>query len=121
MSNYKKRETDFTQGNISKLLIMFFLPLLFGNLFQQLYNTVDTWVLGNYVSNEAFSAVGAVAPILNIFIGIFTGLSGGATVTIANYYGQHNNLMVRKSVKTSFTLTLILAVIFTALGLFLIP
>ena len=54
----KKKSVDMTEGNIVKHIVLFALPLLIGNIFQQLYNMVDTWVVGNYVSNEAFSAVG---------------------------------------------------------------
>ena len=57
--------------------------LLAGNLFQQFYNTVDAWVVGNFVSNEAFSAVGTVGPIINMLIGFFMGLSSGAGVVIS--------------------------------------
>ena len=60
-----KRDVDMTQGSIFRHLITFAFPLLIGNIFQQLYNTVDTWVVGNYVSNEAFSAVGTVGPVIN--------------------------------------------------------
>ena len=59
---------DMTEGNITGHLIRFALPLLAGNIFQQLYNMVDTWVVGNFVSNEAFSAVGTVGPIVNMLI-----------------------------------------------------
>lgn len=69
-----KRDVDMTQGSIFRHLITFAFPLLIGNIFQQLYNTVDTWVVGNYVSNEAFSAVGTVGPVINMLIGIFLGL-----------------------------------------------
>ncbi|MBQ7025628.1 MAG: MATE family efflux transporter, partial [Peptococcaceae bacterium] len=72
-----------THGNIIGHIIRFSIPLLIGNLFQQLYNTVDTWVVGNYVSNEAFSAVGSVAPIVNMLIGAFSGLASGAGVVIS--------------------------------------
>ena len=54
----KRQDVDMTEGNVARHLIRFAFPLLIGNIFQQLYNTVDTWVVGNYVSNEAFSAVG---------------------------------------------------------------
>ena len=62
-------DVDMTKGNITRHLVNFALPLLLGNLFQQLYNMVDTWVVGNYVSNEAFSAVGTVGPVINTLIG----------------------------------------------------
>ena len=82
-----KRDVDMTQGNIWSHIIRFAIPLLLGNLFQQLYNMVDTWVVGNYVGNEAFSAVGGVTPIVNMLIGAFMGLSAGAGVVISQYYG----------------------------------
>lgn len=63
-----KRDVDMTQGSIFRHLITFAFPLLIGNIFQQLYNTVDTWVVGNYVSNEAFSAVGTVGPVINMLM-----------------------------------------------------
>jgi Na+-driven multidrug efflux pump len=67
----RAKDVDMTQGNIVHHIISFAFPLLIGNLFQQLYNMVDTWVVGNYVGNEAFSAVGTVGPITNMLIGFF--------------------------------------------------
>ena len=102
-------------------LSMAYLPLLAGNVFQQLYNMVDTWVVGNFVSNEAFSAVGTVGPIINMLIGFFMGLSSGAGVVISQYYGAHKPDRVRDTVHTAMVLTLVLCGAFTALGLALIP
>ena len=82
-----RTDVDMSQGNILPLLLNFALPLMLGNLFQQMYNMVDTWVVGNYVSNEAYSAVGTVGPIINTLIGFFTGLASGAGVVISQYYG----------------------------------
>ena len=79
------KDVDMTQGNITKHLISFALPLLIGNVFQQLYNTVDTWVVGRFVSNEAYAAVGTIGPIINMLIGFFMGLSSGAGVVISQY------------------------------------
>lgn len=115
------KDVDMTQGNITRHIITFALPLLVGNIFQQLYNTVDTWVVGNFVSNEAFSAVGTVGPIINMLIGFFMGLSSGAGVVISQYYGAHRHEEVQKTVHTAILMTLILGVIFTFLGLGLIP
>lgn len=117
----RKQDVDMTQGGIVGHIIRFAIPLLAGNLFQQLYNTVDTWVVGNYVSNEAFSAVGSVAPIVNMLIGAFTGLASGAGVVISQYYGAGRNDKVQKSVHTAITMTLVLTVFFTAFGLFVTP
>lgn len=117
----KKRDVDMTQGSITKHIIMFALPLLAGNIFQQLYNTVDTWVVGNYVSNEAFSAVGTVGPIINMLIGFFMGLSSGAGVVISQYYGNQNYEKVQNTVHTAIVLTIVLGVLFTFAGIGLIP
>lgn len=117
----KQRGVDMTQGNIIGHIIRFAFPLLLGNLFQQLYNTVDTWVVGNYVSNEAFSAVGAVSPIVNMLIGSFTGLASGAGVVISQYYGAGRTDKVQHSVHTAILLTAILSVVFTAVGIFITP
>ncbi len=117
-----RTDVDMTEGNIFSLLLNFAMPLLVGNLFQQFYNTVDTWVIGNYVENEyAFAAVGSVGPIMNMMIGIFIGLSSGAGVVISQYYGAKMYDKVKKTVHTAVFLTLVLAVVFTILGIFSTP
>ena len=116
-----KRDVDMTQGSIPRHILAFAFPLLLGNLFQQLYNTVDTWVVGNFVSNEAFSAVGTVGPIINMLIGFFLGLSSGAGVVISQYYGAQKHEDVSRAVHTALVMTLVLAVVFTGLGLAMIP
>lgn len=116
-----QRDVNMTEGNIVRHLVDFAVPLLIGNIFQQLYNTVDTWVVGNYVSNEAFSAVGSVGPIINMLIGFFLGLSSGASVVIAQHYGARRADKVHDAVHTAIFMTIVLGVLFTALGLLLIP
>ncbi len=116
-----KTEVDMTKGDITVLLLNFAAPLLLGNIFQQLYNTVDTWVVGNYVGKNAFSAVGTLNPIINTLIGFFVGFSNGACVIISRYFGAGQTHNVKKTVHTFFTVTLILCVVFTFLGLILTP
>ena len=110
-----------TEGNITRHIISFALPLLIGNIFQQLYNMVDTWVVGNYVNIQAYSAVGTVGPIVNMLIGFFMGLSSGAGVVISQYYGAQQPDKVKQTVHTALLMTLILGVIFTAVGLLMTP
>ena len=110
-----------TEGNILEHIIRFAFPLLIGNIFQQLYNTVDTWVVGNYVSNEAFSAVGSVEPVINMLIGFFTGLSSGAGVVISQYYGAKRYDKVHDAVHTSLVMTLLLGIVFTGIGIAMVP
>lgn len=117
----RKQDVDMTEGNILRHIIGFAFPLLIGNVFQQLYNTVDTWVVGNFVSNEAYSAVGTVGPIVNMLIGFFMGLSSGAGVIISQYYGAGQKEKVSETVHTAIVMTLALAVLFTFLGIGMIP
>jgi len=117
----RRKDVDMTSGNITRHIISFALPLLVGNIFQQLYNTVDTWVVGNFVSNEAFSAVGTVGPIINMLIGFFMGLSSGAGVVISQYYGAKREDDVSRAVHTSILMTLVLGVVFTFIGLGMTP
>jgi putative MATE family efflux protein len=110
-----------TEGNILGHLIQFAIPLLIGNVLQQLYNMVDTWVVGNYVSGEAFSAVGTVGPIINLLIGFFMGFSTGAGVVISQFYGAKKYEEVQKTLHTALCMTLILGILFTAVGILMVP
>ena len=117
----RRKDVDMTSGNIVRHIFSFALPLLVGNIFQQLYNTVDTWVVGNFVSNEAFSAVGTVGPIINMLIGFFMGLSAGAGVVISQYYGAKREADVSRAVHTSVVMTLIIGAVFTFIGIGMTP
>jgi len=115
------KDVDMTQGDITRHIITFAIPLLVGNIFQQLYNTVDTWVVGRFVSNEAYAAVGTIGPVINMLIGFFMGLSSGAGVVISQYYGAKRHEDVQKTVHTAIVMTLILGVAFTVIGLGITP
>ena len=117
----RRRDTDMTEGSIARLLINFALPLLIGNIFQQLYNTVDSIVVGNYVSKQALAAVGCTGPIINALIGVFVGLSGGAGVVISQYYGAKDREKLHAAVQTTVSLTLLMCVLLTALGVLFTP
>ena len=115
------KDVDMTTGSIARHIILFALPLLAGNVFQQLYNMVDTWVVGRFVSNEAYAAVGSVGPIINMLVGFFMGLSSGAGVVISQYYGAKRMEDVQRTVHTTVTMTLIMGIVFTAIGLGMTP
>lgn len=117
----KRQDVDMTQGNIFRHIITFAFPLLLGNLFQQLYNMVDTWVLGNFASTDAYSAVGTVTPVCNMLIGFFLGLSAGAGVVISQHYGAGQHDKVQQAVHTAIVMTLALGVLFTAIGVAMTP
>ena len=80
--------------NNQRWRVQLLLPFLAGNVFQQLYNMADTWVVGNYVGDEAFSAVGTVTPVINMLIGTFMGFSSGAGVVISQYYSLDRKSVV---------------------------
>ena len=80
----RRRSIDLLNGPISEQIVLFFFPVLFGTFFQQLYNTVDAIVVGNFVGKQALAAVGgSTGTIINLLVGFVTGLSSGATVVIA--------------------------------------
>lgn len=120
-SRFRRGDVDMTEGGIVRHILTFAFPLLIGNIFQQLYNMVDTWVVGNYVSTAAFSAVGSVGPITNMLIGFFLGLASGAGVVISQYYGAKNDEKVSEAVHTSILMTLAMAAVFTAAGVIMSP
>ena len=115
------RSMDMTEGPIAKQLISFAVPMLIGLVFQQLYNTVDTIVVGNFVSAQALAAVGTTGPLINTLLGFFNGFSAGATVVIARAFGARSPRDVQNAVHTTITMTLILALVITAAGLLLTP
>ena len=115
------RTMDMTSGNIWKILFWFSIPLLLGNLFQQLYSTVDSLVVGNFVGADALGAVTSMMPCINTLIGFFIGLSTGASVIISQYFGAHDTKMLRRAVHTSLVATLLLSFVFMAVGYFGAP
>ena len=116
----RSTDVDMTEGSTFRHLIMFSLPLLFGNLFQLLYNMVDTFVVGQFVSDAAFAAVGTLGPVTNLMIGFFMGFSSGAGVVISKFFGAHRNDRVKVAVSTTVIMTLVLCVAFTVIGLLLV-
>ena len=110
-----------TAGSIPRLLISFAIPLLIGNLFQQLYNTVDSIVVGNYVGKEALAAVGCTGPVINALVSVFIGLSTGSTVVIAQYFGAKDFEKLSQAVHTTILLTLATCVLLTVVGVLATP
>ncbi|MEG1548078.1 MAG: MATE family efflux transporter [Clostridia bacterium] len=110
-----------TNGVIWKQLLEFAMPLALGLLFQQLYNTVDTIVVGRFVGKEALAAVGGTGSIINTLVGICAGLSTGASVVISQCYGAHDYDRLHDAVHTTIVLTIIMCVIATIIGTIGVP
>ena len=109
-------DSDMTEGNIWKHMIRFSVPMAIGLLFQQLYNTVDTLVVGQFVGKQAQAAVGSTGPIINTVVGFCAGLATGASVVISQRYGAHDDEGLGKAVHTTVALTFIMCVITTVIG-----
>lgn len=112
---------QITEGVIWKQLLIFFFPILLGTLFQQLYNTVDTIIVGRAVGTQALAAVGATTALVNLFSGFFIGLSSGVTVIVSQTYGAKDRDGISRSLHTGMALSLILGLIVTCIGIFLGP
>lgn len=112
-----RKDVDMTQGNILKHYISFAAPLLLGLLFQQMYNAVDTMVVGQFVGETALAAVGSTGTIVNMLIGLFNGLSLGTGVVLSQAYGAKNPERIKTVVHTTITATLYLCVFATVAGL----
>ncbi len=119
MSNSTVR--DMTEGTIWKHLVNFAFPLLIGNIFQQLYNTVDSIVVGNFVGADALGAVTSTIPIVLTLIGLFIGLAMGASVVISQYFGAKDAENLRKATHTAVVSTIIIAIVISAAGYYSTP
>ena len=111
---------NMTEGSPAGHLFAFALPLLAGSLLQQLYNMVDSWVVGQYVGDGALAAVGVGFPVIFMFTSLFMGLSNGATVVIAQFYGAGQSSRVRDAVDTIYTAFVVSAVPITVLAVVLL-
>ena len=110
-----------TEGVIWKELLLFSVPLLLGNLFQQMYNAVDSVVVGQNLGSQALAAVGSSAPVINLLVSFFMGLSVGAGVIISRYFGARNKEMLQDAVHTSMGLTIAAGIVMTVVGVAISP
>lgn len=114
----KMRGNRITEGVIWQQLLLFFFPILLGTFFQQLYNTTDAVVVGNFVGKEALAAVGGPASvIINLLVGFFVGLSSGASVVIAQYYGSGDHKKLSAAVHTAVALAIAGGAVMMVLGI----
>ena len=107
---------DMTSGPIVRQLVAFALPLMLGNVFQMLYNTVDSIIVGNFVSKQALAAIGSTTMIVNMLVFFFNGFSTGAVVTIGQFYGAQKMEKLHKAVETTIAATFLLSLLFTIGG-----
>ncbi len=117
----RKNATDMTEGSIWRLLTTFAVPLLVGNLIQQMYNLVDSIILGNFVGKEALAAVGSTTYICNTMVNFFNGVSIGAGVVISRRFGAHDPEGLHEAVETTMAITFLTGVAFTLIAIPAMP
>lgn len=118
----KKSENSLmTEGSIWKKILFFSIPLILGNLLQQMYNTVDSIIVGNYVGSNALAAVGASTFIINLLIAFSMGISTGAGVVVAQCFGAGKKQRVHLSVHTAIAISIILGLILSLIGVIYTP
>ena len=116
-----KKSTVMTEGAIWKEILFFSIPLILGNLFQQLYNTVDSIIVGNWIGSEALAAVGSSGAIINLLVGFCIGASAGAGVVVCQFFGAGNREGVRKAVHTTLAIAVAAGAILTVAGVVTTP
>ena len=115
-------KNQITEGVIWKQLLFFFFPILLGTLFQQLYNTADTVVVGRFVGTQALAAVGgSTGQIVNLIVNFFVGLASGATVIIARYYGARDRIKLNNALHTAIALSIVGSIVTGIAGILLTP
>lgn len=110
-----------TSGSIPKQMVFFALPILLGNLFQQLYNTVDSLIVGNFLGSQALAAVSSSGNIIFLMIGFFNGVAIGAGVVISRYFGAREIERMQKAIHTTVAFGLIVSFFMTLIGIFFTP
>lgn len=110
-------DVDLIHGPIFKSLILFALPLLISNIFQQLYNTVDTMIVGHYLGDMSLAAIGSCASIYDLLVGFALGIGNGLAIVTARSYGSQDKTLLKKSVASSIVIGVIVSIVLTVFGL----
>jgi putative MATE family efflux protein len=109
---------DLTKGNAGRLIFNFAMPMLLGNLFQQLYNIVDTIIVGNFLGKEALAAVGASFPIIFTLIALIIGVASGGTIVIAQYFGAKDYKSVKRAMDTLYIFLFFTSIALSVIGVY---
>ena len=109
---------DLTTGNVGRLILNFAMPMLLGNVFQQLYSIVDSIIVGKYLGTEALAAVGASFPMIFTLISFVIGIGSGFTIVISQYFGAKQMENVKRSIDTLYIFLLLASTLVTLIGIF---
>ena len=116
-----KKSTVMTEGSIWRQILRFSIPLILGNLFQQLYNTVDSIIVGNYIGSGALAAVGGSGALINLLLAFCIGASAGAGVVISQYYGAGDGKGMKTAVHTTIAISAVSGAVMTVVGVLVTP
>ncbi|RLD73337.1 MAG: MATE family efflux transporter [Bacteroidetes bacterium] len=108
---------DLTKGNSAKVILKFAVPMLIGNVFQQLYNVVDSIIVGNFLGKEALSAVGASFPVMFALISLVIGIGSGSTIIISQYFGAKDYAKVKIAIDTMYLVIFIASILISIVGI----
>ena len=108
---------DFTSGNVPKMLLSFTAPMVLGNIFQNLYNVVDSIIVGNFIGKQALGAVGASFPIIFALISLVIGVGSGASTVVSQYFGAKQNENVKRTIDTIFIFFLVSSILVSIVGI----
>ncbi len=111
-------KNKLTEGNVSKQIFLFSLPMIIGNIFQQAYNLVDSIIVGQYLGKEALAAVGASFPLIFLLISLIIGIASGATIMIAQFYGAKQMEKVKLTNSTLMIFLLLASLLMTFVGVY---
>lgn len=117
----KKDNIDLTEGSIPGRMISFALPLFLGNLFQQLYNTADSLIVGNFLGSEALASVTSTGSLVFLLVGFFSGTAVGAGVIISNFYGAKDYKNLKLAIHTDIAFAIVAGIIMTIVGVIFTP
>ena len=119
--NRTASSTLMTEGSIWKKIVTFAFPLFLGNLFQQLYNTADSLIVGNFLGSDALAAVSSSGSLIFLMVGFFNGIAMGAGVVVARYYGARQIDRLQRAIHTDVAFGIVAGILLTIIGLILAP
>ena len=119
--NRTASSTLMTEGSIWKKIVTFAFPLFLGNLFQQLYNTADSLIVGNFLGSDALAAVSSSGSLIFLMVGFFNGIAMGAGVVVARYYGARQTDRLQRAIHTDVAFGIVAGILLTIIGLILAP
>ena len=117
----KQETVDLTKGSVAKGIIGFTIPLILGQLLQQLYNMADAWVIGNFADNTAFAAVSTSGSLVFLIVGLFNGIAIGGGVVISRYFGAGDEENVERAIHTNILFGIAASAAVTIAGVFGAP